>query len=149
MAGTPKRKKSSILINPRFQWTLIGYAAVLTLVILVSMFGLFSLGFHEFLVIGQQAGLPSDHVYFQFIQMQEATFVRVFAALALVVGSILIVGGLVVSHKIAGPIYRMKKEFTEMVNQDPVQLKKINFRKGDFFPELADSYNEVVDKMKG
>jgi hypothetical protein len=149
MSTIYNRKKSSILINPKFQWTLIGYASAVAVLILIAVYGLFSFGFHEFTLIGAQAGLPADHVYFQFIKMQEGTFHRVLLVLALVVALILVVGGLVVSHKIAGPVYRMKKEFTEMQNKTPVELKKIHFRKGDFFPELADTYNQLIDKLKG
>jgi hypothetical protein len=144
-----KRKSRTLLINPKFQWTLIGYAAFIATLILLSVYGLFSFGFHEFVNIGNQAGLPADHVYFQFIKMQEQTFLRVIFAMALLVGLILIAGGLVISHKIAGPIYRMQKELDEMAREaasnHPV-LRPIKFRKGDFFPELADSYNNFVEK---
>lgn len=143
------RKKSSILINPKFQWTLIGYASVVAVLILIAVYGLFTFGFNEFALIGSQAGLPADHVYFQFIKMQEATFHRVLLVIGLIVGLLLVIGGLVVSHKIAGPVYRMRKEFNDMMAKSPTELKKIHFRKGDFFPELADTYNQLVDKFKG
>jgi hypothetical protein len=141
-----QRQKSSILINPKFQWTLIGYAALVAMLVLVAVYGLFSFGFHEFVQIGTQAGLPSDHVYFQFIEMQETTFLRVIAAIAVIVAIILIVGGMIISHKIAGPIYRMQKEFNRMKEAQPVELHPIQFRKGDYFPELAESFNTLVTK---
>lgn len=140
------RQKSSILINPKFQWTLIGYAAFVAALVLIAVYGLFSFGFHEFVQIGTQAGLPADHIYFQFIQMQETTFLRVIAAIAVLVAIILIVGGMVISHKIAGPIYRMQKEFNHMRESNPVELHPIQFRKGDFFPELAESFNQLVKR---
>lgn len=138
------RKKTSVLINPKFQWTLIGYAAFIAALILLAVYGLFSYGFHEFVQIGTQAGLPTDHVYFQFIRMQETTFMRVIAAIALLIAVILIVGGLIISHKIAGPVYRMQKELNKMATAEKVELTNINFRKGDFFPELAESFNALV-----
>ena len=139
------RKTRSVLINPRFQWTLIGYAAFIAAIILIAVYGLFTFGFHEFVNIGNQAGLPADHVYFQFIKMQEATFLRVIAAISVIVGIILIVGGLIISHKIAGPIYRLQKEFNTMSSEKPVKLRNVKFRKGDFFPELAEAFNTLVD----
>lgn len=146
MEAKQSRQKSSILINPKFQWTLIGYAAFVAALILIAVYGLFSFGFHEFIQIGTQAGLPSDHIYFQFVQMQEATFMRVIAAIAVVVALILIIGGLIISHKIAGPIFRMQKEFNRMRDAKPVELHPIQFRKGDFFPELAESFNSLVER---
>ncbi|MBS1958392.1 MAG: hypothetical protein JST80_02880 [Bdellovibrionales bacterium] len=147
-AESSNRKKSSLLINPKFQWTLIGYASFIAGLILLAVYGLFSFGFHEFVSIGTQAGLPSDHVYFQFIRMQETTFLRVIAAIALLIAVILIVGGLIISHKIAGPIYRMQKELTTMATAENPELRNINFRKGDFFPELADAFNALVKSFK-
>jgi ABC-type multidrug transport system fused ATPase/permease subunit len=141
------RKKRSILINPKFQWTLIGYAAFIATLIFLSVYGLFSFGFHEFVQIGHQAGLPDDHVYFQFIKMQETTFLRVILAIAFFVGTILTVGGLVVSHKIAGPLYRLQKELLGMAAKPDPSLHKINFRDGDFFPEVPQAFNELVEKV--
>jgi hypothetical protein len=138
------RKKSSLLINPKFQWTLISYAAGVATLLLCTVYGFITYGFHQFLEIGTQLGLPKDHVYFQFIRMQEGTFNEVVLAIALVVGLVLIVGGIVVSHKIAGPVYRMQKELTRMSQESPVELKEIHFRKGDFFPELAEAFNSLV-----
>ncbi len=144
-----QRKKKSILINPKFQWTLIGYAAMVATLIFVSVYGLFTYGFNEFVQIGHQAGLPDEHVYFQFIKMQETTFHRVILIIAGVVGSILIVGGLIVSHKIAGPMYRLQKEFNGMAEQPDPKLHKINFRDGDFFPEIPQAFNQLVEKITG
>ena len=143
---TGQRKKRSLLINPKFQWTVIAYAAFTALLVLISVYGLFSFGFSEFSRIGGEAGLPAGHVYFQFIKLQEATFLRVIAAIAILVGLILTIGGLILSHKIAGPIYRMQKELSAMADKEPVEMTALQFRKGDFFPELAIAFNLLVKK---
>lgn len=142
-----QRKKKSILINPKFQWTLIGYAALVAVLILATVYAFFSYGFHEFVQFGQQAGLGEDHVYFQFIQMQESTFVKVIVTMAIAVAAILIVGGLIVSHKIAGPLYRLRKEFLSMASKSDPSLHKIKFRDGDFFPEVPQAFNQLVEKI--
>lgn len=141
------RKKRSILINPKFQWTLIGYAAFVATLIFISVYGLFTYGFNEFVQIGHQAGLPDGHVYFEFIKMQETTFLRVILAIAMVVGCILIAGGLAVSHKIAGPMYRLKLEFQKMAQEERPTLHKVNFREGDFFPEVPRAFNDLVERI--
>lgn len=141
---TKNRKTRSFLINPKFQWTLIGYAAAGATLILLTIYGLITYGFHRFIEVGTVLGLPPDNVYFEFIRMQEVSFNQVILAIALAIGLVLIVGGLVISHKIAGPIHRMKKELKKMQESDPPALREIQFRKGDFFPELADSFNELV-----
>ena len=138
------RKKKSLLINPAFQWTLIGYASAVATVILVSMHELNSFAFGYFNEIGLLAGLPKDHVYFEFIHMQEATVFRTFIAISCLVAIVLILGGLFVSHRIAGPVYRMKKDLERMTADNQAQLKEIHFRKGDYFPELAEAFNALV-----
>jgi hypothetical protein len=142
------RKTRSLLINPKFQWTLIGYAAFVATLILITVYSLISYGFHEFMQLGSQAGLPADHIYYKFIQMQEGTFNRVILLISIVIGLILLLGGLVISHKIAGPIYRMQKEFNDMRENNIRELREIQFRKGDFFPELAEAYNAFVVSWK-
>jgi hypothetical protein len=142
------RKTRSILINPKFQWTLIGYAAIVATLIFIAVYGLISYGFHDFVKIGNEAGLPSDHVFYQFIQMQETRFNGVILAIAMITGTILIVGGLIVSHKIAGPLHRIKNEFNKMADKDTPSLHKIHFRDGDYFPEVAEAFNTLVDKIK-
>lgn len=127
---------------------MIGYAAFIAVLILISIYGLFSFGFREFSQIGAQAGLPPDHVYFQFIQMQETTFNRVILTIALVVALLLLFGGLYLSHRIAGPVHRMKKELQKMASENPVTLNPIHFRKNDFFPELAETFNALVEAWK-
>jgi hypothetical protein len=145
---TKNRKTRSFLINPRFQWTLIGYAAGGATLILLSIYLLISYGFHRFVEVGTVLGLPPDNVYFEFIRMQEVSFNQVILAIALAIGVVLIIGGLVISHKIAGPIHRMKNEFRKMQESDPPVLREIEFRKGDFFPELPEAFNELVRRYK-
>lgn len=142
------RKTRSILINPRFQWTLIGYAALVATLIFIAVYALITYGFHDFVEIGKQAGLPENHIYFQFIQMQKTKFITIIIAIAMVVGTVLIVGGLIVSHKIAGPLYRIRLEFSKMANKDAPALHKIQFRDGDYFPEVAEAFNDLVEKLK-
>jgi len=147
MAGE-SRKRKSLLINPRFQWHIIGYAGVMSMLVLVFVYGLLGFGFHEFVKVGLSAGLPPDHAYFQFIEVQEAAFDRIVLAIAVLVGILLFVGGLVISHRIAGPIRRMQKELIRASEEKPFQLKSIQFRKGDYFPELAEAFNNLVESWK-
>ena len=48
------------------------------------------------------------------------------------------------SHRFAGPIVRLRRALQEVADgQQPVRLK---FRDGDFWKELADDYNVLIDK---
>lgn len=49
------------------------------------------------------------------------------------------------SHKIAGPLYKMKLHLNSL--KEGKNLGTLFFRKGDYFPELAQDYNEAIDKV--
>ena len=46
------------------------------------------------------------------------------------------------SHKIAGPLFKLKKYLTEIRQGNPIE--KVYFRKGDYFLEIADEVNETI-----
>lgn len=50
------------------------------------------------------------------------------------------------SHKIAGPIYKLQKYLSSVRNGEP--HGKLFFRKGDYFHELADDINLTFDQIE-
>jgi signal transduction histidine kinase len=50
------------------------------------------------------------------------------------------------SNRFAGPISRLKYGLTALANGQPVE--KINFRKGDFWGELAEDFNRVATRLE-
>lgn len=54
--------------------------------------------------------------------------------------------GLYLSHKIAGPIYRVERYLTDMAAGKLVS--RISFRKGDEFTSLADKINSLTDSLR-
>jgi len=53
---------------------------------------------------------------------------------------------LLVSHKIVGPLYRLKTMFTSLGGGD--LLSRMHLRKGDQLQDVAQAYNEAVDKLR-
>lgn len=54
--------------------------------------------------------------------------------------------GFVVSNRIAGPVFRLRKHMQGIAaGEEP---KPVQFRKGDQFASLADDYNRVIDRLK-
>jgi hypothetical protein len=51
-----------------------------------------------------------------------------------------------VTHKIAGPMYKMQNFLEEIKNGSPI--KKLFFRKGDAFQEVAESLNETLEVIQ-
>jgi hypothetical protein len=71
------------------------------------------------------------------------TFVLLSCA---VIGILAVVSGVLFSHRIAGPIYRLNQQMEKDAKLREVNL--VSFRKGDFFPELAGSYNVLSRAMR-
>ena len=62
----------------------------------------------------------------------------------MVVSLLTIIMTLFISHKIAGPLYRLKMNLKDLGNGN---LKHMHLRKEDQLKEVAISYNEAIDKL--
>ena len=49
------------------------------------------------------------------------------------------------SNRIAGPIYRIQKGMEQLKNGEYCEVK---LRKGDYLPEVADAFNELVEHVR-
>ena len=50
------------------------------------------------------------------------------------------------THKIIGPIYKLKK--TLLDSKEKGKMEKLIFRQGDYFDDLPEIYNDVIEKVK-
>lgn len=51
-----------------------------------------------------------------------------------------------ISHKIAGPMYKLKQHLTAIKNGEP--YGNISFRNGDYFADIADDVNGAINRVK-
>ena len=95
--------------------------------------------FHNLRDQARMAGLPPEHVFYQFIQDRqvEMNFITAvtFVAVLVLVGVV----GLMLSHKVAGPMFRLTKHFEETAASG--SPRPVKFREGDYFQEVPDAYN--------
>lgn len=54
--------------------------------------------------------------------------------------------GVYVTNKIAGPVYRLRKSMQAIASGGAIE--NVGFRKGDYFFELADEYNSVLERLR-
>ncbi len=152
MASTPplppiprqKNNRKVYLINPRFQlrftgvMTGIAFAAILIFFIANTYF------FYTLQQLGREAELGP--AYFQFLAGQQEKMNWIFLATSVVALLAMLVGGLWLSHRVAGPLYRFTRHL-EQVGESG-ELRTVKFRKGDFFPEIADVFNRYMERLK-
>ena len=147
MTSAPKYKRRNYLINPEFQLRFMAYISMAVLAGL-SVLYLSNLWYFELLLEqGYELGLDPEHPYYVFIADQRTLLHQTYAAVSAVVFLLLMSSALFLSHRIAGPVYRLKIQMRDIVakngNVDPVYL-----RSKDFFPEVADEMNEMLAYLK-
>ncbi len=128
-----------LLVNPRFQFQFMAWMGGLAVAVVMVLHLAHDWFFYQLREQARLAGLTPDHVFFQFINSRQTELnlisVVSFIAILVVVGVI----GLVLSHRIAGPMYRLKLHFEEVAKTGVPQ--KLKFREGDFFLEIPEAYN--------
>ncbi|MDJ0879296.1 MAG: hypothetical protein QNI86_11835 [Halieaceae bacterium] len=136
-------KRRNYLINPGFQLRFMFYIACGML----TGFAVIYFTNHWYINIlneqGRELGLNPGHIYFEFVDQQRRLMNIAFAVVCTAVFTVLMVCSMLLSHKIAGPIYRVNKYSREVIAGD-VPAYPVSLRKGDFFPELATMVNDLV-----
>lgn len=135
------RSWTSVLINKPFQLKLLSYFVFLFILTTVSLYSTTFLFFWSMKNKGLKVGIPEGHVYYQFLLNQKHDLDLLFIGLAAFNFVLLLSVGFVVSHRIAGPIYRVKK-FLEA--PEPGQM--LQMRENDFFKELGPLINRWRSK---
>ena len=85
--------------------------------------------------------------------MSLAALQRMYSALPpillndLVIMVLLIIMGIFMTHRIAGPVYRVQKDIQRVL--DGEKGVRVKFRKGDSFPELAVKVNSLIERIDG
>lgn len=130
------RKK--YIINPKFQNLF--FKRLLLLFVLISIA---SIGFSLYLEMKMAI------IFKTFYENEVIDISSKFNNLAImhliffiIISLIIFLWGLLISHKIAGPIYRLKMYFESISNNQPTVL--LNFRKNDEFQDIAESFNKCI-----
>lgn len=144
-AERPRRRQ--YLINPSFQLSFLGYMLGLTGASIAIFYAANRYFFWRFQSLGETLQLPAGHPYFQFLAKQASTMNVIFLITALVVLAVLLTWGLMLSHRIAGPIYRICKDLKAA--KETGDLKPIQMREKDYFQELGTALNHVVTLRGG
>lgn len=138
-----QRFLKNLLIYPKFQFTLLLSFISLTVVNIILFYLSTQYFFSVFRDKGAELGIPPQHIFFRFVSQLEGEMNVIFLIATIISLVLLTVIGLVISHRIAGPLYRLSKDLGQMRANGKFQ--KITFRKGDYCLDLAKDFNEVVD----
>ncbi len=135
--------RKTILINKPFQLSILAWFSLLGLLIALIFYSAnlyFFKSMHDEAVL---AGLAADNVFFQYLEAQKVFMNKVFFISTFISSLVIIWGGLYLSHRVAGPLLRLTAHLKTFSFAD---MKPLKFRKGDYFPEIQDAYNEFIQK---
>ncbi len=138
--------RRTFLINPKFQLSFLAYTVGISLVTIGVFYAADAYFFWKFSQLGQGLGLPSNHVFFEFLNEQRSTKNFYYAITACVTLSSLVIWGLLLSHRVAGPLFRLQKHANSVA--EGRTSSDVHFRKGDFFQEVADAYNQQMIRYR-
>ena len=146
VSGKPNWRRRNYLINPEFQLTVLGFFIGLAVVSILVFYWAVHLVFGNFSDQAKEMGLPAGHILFQFIAEQQHAMNLIFGTTSILLFAFLTLGGLILSHHIAGPVYRLKKHIQQVVKED--EFRDLSFRKKDFFIDIVPDYNELIAKIR-
>ena len=138
------RKIKNLLIEPNFQIQLMSYFVGLFIFAVAS---LYFVNFYFFWTLKEKAtavGIPLQHVFFTYLNDQKRVLDTLFFILAFFNLLVLAVVGFFVSHRIAGPYYKIKKHLQGLNSESP----DLRLRKNDFLKEIEPIVNDLKGRMK-
>lgn len=140
------RKKKNLLIYPRFQLALLATNALAMLV----AFGLAGFqvlrSYSKLRGLGDSIHLTQGHPYFKFVELQSETVITYLAAGAAMAFLFSLALTLLVSHRLAGPLVRLKSHLRRITESG--EVTPIQFRKRDYFEDLPPLVNGAFEKVK-
>jgi methyl-accepting chemotaxis protein len=137
-------RRTRIVINKPFQYRFVFYLCSWVLVLSLIYPTLVS-GIYDSIIMSFKAEPLLQKFVPQVQQIQERVLVWLVILQALFIGLIGLIG-LFVSHRIAGPLYKLKLFFAEA--QKGNLRTDLSFRKGDHFMDLANEFNVTMAAIK-
>jgi hypothetical protein len=126
-------KRKVLLIDPKFQFSFIAYSVAISVLTSLVNSGMSRLQI-----------LDSAHYEFNFFSFAiDSSLLGIFITFS--VNFLLIFTALILSNRIAGPLYRMRNHMLAISEKRPVP--PIYFRDRDYFIPLNEAYNELLKKL--
>lgn len=137
----PKFKRKQYLVAKKFQLKYVGL--ILLLMFSTAILCSYVVYYTSMISLGEK--LASVYPQGRLVSIVKAVNFRIMLSVLLVTPLVAVIG-IFLSHKIAGPIFRMEKFMANMAAGD--LSSKIILRQGDELISLADGINKLVENLK-
>lgn len=138
-----KFKRIHFVVNKHFQ---LKYVTLLLVVTGILCFGFAFTS--EYLMNLNSISLPSNEVVAtaeveKLISQEKVVLIGNLMKAFFIVALIMVVLGIYITHKMAGPLFALQRRMHEVVKGD-FKATLFKVRKGDEFQELIEAYNEMI-----
>lgn len=141
-----KSPRKTWVINPKLQYRLIFIVGILALGVVAFFFILFSAFISNIDAQVRFVGGPDAPALLEYIQMQRTQMgLYMLGGLAFLV-TIFSILGLRETNRIAGPIFNLTRRISALRAGE--KIEPVQFRKNDYFPELADEFNGLLENFQ-
>ncbi|MDD5136926.1 MAG: methyl-accepting chemotaxis protein [Candidatus Omnitrophica bacterium] len=140
IAIKPHFKRRQLIVARRFQLKYAGI--ILGLMFVTAGFCAYAIYYTTMILFGEK--LANVYPQGQLIAIVRTVNMRILISM-LVISPLIGFLGIYLSHKIAGPIYRIEKFLSSMASGD--LSARITLRRGDEMVSLADSINKLTESL--
>ena len=123
---------------------MLGYMALFSILITAMMLTSAYIYYRSSVTEALAFGYRQDNMYLAQLREQFASLNQITLISAVVTTAILLMGGLILSHRIVGPLMRFKSDLEKIGESG--QLHPITFREKDYFKDLAETFNREMAK---
>ena len=140
------RRSSMRWIEPGFQRR---YAMLLLSVVLLVgcvLVGTFWFYSEQLLMTLNQAGVQKTHSLYVMVSQQSHSLLWSVGAVVILLAAFIIVMANVLSHRIVGPLFAIKRSL-EMMERGNLSEARVQLRSEDEFHDVAEMINRLVDRL--
>lgn len=146
MSVKQKHERKILLVNPRFQFSFMSHTLLMTILVLLTVYVFKIYMLWDLKDAAINAGIPTSHEFISMIEHRSIMVDVGFIILSVLLIVFMLGWTLWVSHRVAGPIHRIRNEIKKIIDGQPLQ--RIGIRDHDYFHELKESVNLLIEYFR-
>lgn len=143
--ASENREPKIYLVNRRFQYFVIGLNVLTAVIIILVFFIADRYLMKEALQQAEFLGLPVDHPHLMILRKYREMTGKIFGLISVTSLMLLPAIGLIITHRAAGPLYRLCQHLNALA--DGKTVGPLKFRKDDFFQEIVEPFNRMLERF--
>lgn len=156
MENSPQKRPSvwrrKYVVNFKFQAAFIRKSLFIAGLILGVQWFALQYIFLRFNIYADSLSYDSSKLFYDFLNDQSMMLNQTFLWMCLFTPICIFLWGVFQSHRIAGPLHNLKIKLHKIRQMKDVSdmssIEETQFRRSDYFHELADEYNKTINHLK-